>query len=137
MLSTHWQCRVVCPYRITLDTAGKIIYSSDSSTSDESLHLLSPWFPKTDNNGLLIAASCDETCFQKKGKCDNHDWVRVSQEKVKCDNHDWAEFILNLIGDYLVFPSMCYHCGFFSVKQRKTLVQVQLFAMHSSNPDQD
>ena len=56
---------------------------------------------------------------------------------VKCDKHNWAEITLNRVGDYLIFPSMCYHRGFFSVTRRKTLVQAQLFAMHSSNPDQD
>ena len=113
---------VISPYRLSVDTAEKIIYWSNSSTSDESLHSLSPWEPKKDNNGLVFAPSCNGPCFLRQAECDHRDCQEVT---------------LNRVGDYIVFPSMWYHHGFFSVKPKKTIIQAQLFAMNSPNPAQD
>ncbi len=38
---------------------------------------------------------------------------------------------LNHVGNFVVFPSMWYHHGYYSITPRKTVIQAQLFAMHS------
>jgi hypothetical protein len=125
-----------------IDNVVHIWYSSDSSSSEESIHSLSQWFPKTnysreataleeshpmrplppktDNNGLVFAPECDGPCFP-------------NYRQAKC-NHSHHSVSLNKVGEYVAFPSMWYHHGYFSVKPKKTVIQAQLFAIHSPDP---
>ena len=105
----------------SIENIVNLCHSTDSSSSDssqESIHSLSPWFPKKDNNGLIFAPDCDDLCFLRKAECD----------------HVVHEVTLNIVGGYVVFPSIWYHRGFFSVKGSKTIIQAQLFAVHSADP---
>jgi len=68
-----------------------------------------------DNNGLVFAPKCDGFCFLRQAEC----------------QHKIDEVRLNRVGGYVLFPSTWYHRGFFSVKGRKTVIQAQLFAVHS------
>ena len=92
--------------------------SSDSSSSCVSMDSLSPWTRDRDNNGLFFAPNCDDLCFLREVGC----------------NHNHHQVSLNHVGKYVAFPSMWYHHGYFSAKRRKTVIQAQLFAMHTSNP---
>ena len=83
-----------------------------------------PLPPRIDNNGLVFAPDCDGTCFP------NH-WSQA-----KCD-HTHHSVSLNKVGEYVAFPSMWYHHGYFSVKPMKTIIQAQLFAIHSPDPARD
>ena len=79
---------------------------------------LSPWTQDRDNNGLFFAPDCNDLCFLRDREC----------------NHNHRQASLNKVGEYVVFPSMWYHHGYFSVKRRKTVIQAQLFAMPTRNP---
>ena len=95
-----------------------ICHSSDSSSSGVSMDSLSPWTRDTDNNGLFFAPKCNDLCFLREVEC----------------NHNHHQVSLNKVGQYVGFPSMWYHHGYFSVKRRKTVIQAQLFAMPTRNP---
>ena len=72
-------------------------------------------------NGLHFAPRCDGQCFLQQAECD----------------HTLQKATLNHVGHYVVFPSMWYHRGYYSITPRKTVIQAQLFAMHSPNPTKE
>ena len=88
-------------------------YSNDSSLSEELIDSLSPM-----DNGLQFAPRCDGQCFLQQAECD----------------HTIQKATLNQVGEYVVFPSMWYHRGYYSMTPTNTVIQAQLFAIHS--PDQ-
>ena len=91
-------------------------YTVDSTLSEESIDSLSPM-----DNVLQFAPRCDGQCFLQTAKCD----------------HTIQKATLNHVGQYVVFPSMWYHHGYYSSTPRKTVIQAQLFAMHSPNPTKE
>jgi hypothetical protein len=91
-------------------------YTVDSPSSEESIDSLGPM-----DNGLQFAPRCDGQCFLQTAKCD----------------HTIQKATLNHVGQYVVFPSMWYHHGYYSSTPRKTVIQAQLFAMHSPNPTKE
>jgi len=96
-------------------------YSIDSSSSEESIDSLSPLTSKKMDNGLRFAPRCDGQCFLQQAECD----------------HTLQKATLNHVGENVVFPSMWYHHGYYSITPRKTVIQAQLFAMHSPNPTKE
>jgi len=69
-----------------------------------------------DNNGVILRPMCVRDCLKAAG-CD-HNQVKES---------------LNRVGDYVVFPSLWYHRGFYSIQSEGTVIfQAQLFAIPSS-----
>lgn len=91
-------------------------YSIDNSSPEELIDSLNPM-----NNGLQFAPRCNGRCFLPETECD----------------HTLQKATLNHVGEYVVFPSMWYHHGYFSITPRKTVIQVQLFGMHSPNPTKE
>jgi len=91
-------------------------YSIDSSLSEESIDSLSPM-----DNGLQFAPRCDGQCFLQQAECD----------------HTIQKATLNQVGEYVVFPSMWYHHGYYSITPTNTVIQAQLFAIHSPDPTKE
>lgn len=100
----------------SIDNKANMCYSIDSSSSEESIDSLSPM-----DNGLQFAPRCDGQCFLQTAKCD----------------HTIQKATLNNVGQFVVFPSMWYHKGYYSITPRKTVIQAQLFAMLSPNPTKE
>ncbi len=73
------------------------------------------------DNGLEFAPRCDGQCFLQQAECD----------------HTIQKATLNLVGEYVAFPSMWYHHGYYSIKPTHTVFQAQLFAIHSPDPTKD
>ncbi len=86
---------------------------SINSPSEKKIDSLSPM-----KNGLTFAPRCDGQCFIQQAECD----------------HTIQLATLNHVGEYVVFPSMWYHHGYYNITPRKTVIQAQLFTMHSHNP---
>jgi hypothetical protein len=42
---------------------------------------------------------------------------------------------INNVGEYILFPSMCYHHGYYNNHVNKIIITAQLFARPSINPD--
>ena len=89
---------------------------SINSPSEEEIDSLSPM-----KNGLTFAPRCDGQCFIQQAECD----------------HTIQFATLNKVGEYVVFPSMWYHHGYYNITPRKTVIQAQLFTMHSHNPTKE
>ena len=70
-----------------------------------------------DNNGLLFAPTCS-TCFNA------NKYLLISEKKC---SHEWINESLNNPGDYIVFPSEMYHCGYYNQKSNQNFTQAQLF----------
>ncbi len=69
-------------------------------------------------NGLWFAPDC-ETCFRTNKYLTHGD---------KVCGHSWQPHRLDKTGDYILFPSLCWHKGFYHDKFNKTFIQAQLFA---------
>ena len=100
----------------SIDNKSNMCYSIDSSSSEELIDSLSPM-----DNGLQFAPRCDGQFFLQQAECD----------------HTLQKATLNHVGEYVVFPSMWYHHGYYSSTPRKTIIQAQLFAMHSPDPTKE
>jgi hypothetical protein len=74
-------------------------------------------FESNGGNGIILAPMCkgdgDEKCFT------------ISNDK-QCD-HKVTTIKLDEVGDYLVFPSRFYHCGYYTITSNKTYYTAQLF----------
>ncbi len=70
-----------------------------------------------DNNGLLFAPTCS-TCFNA------NKYLLVSEKKCL---HKWINESLNNPGEYILFPSKMYHCGYYNEKSKQIFTQAQLF----------
>jgi hypothetical protein len=64
-----------------------------------------------DGNGLTFAPRCNVEC--------------LTVNTVRLDN----------VGEYVVFPSRWYHCGYYNIKSNKVFYTAQVFAMASSKPE--
>ena len=75
--------------------------------------------PQTqDDNGLIFGPSCVGRCFTKDADC--------KHEKIKVH--------LNDVGDYVVFPSLWWHHGYYDIKSEdKVVFTAQLFATPRSD----
>jgi hypothetical protein len=72
--------------------------------------------PSADDNGLTLRPLCVRNCLKAAGCFHNHDKVS-----------------LNKVGDFVAFPSLWYHSGFYSIQSEGTVIfQAQLFATPSS-----
>jgi hypothetical protein len=69
-------------------------------------------------NGLWFAPNC-EKCFWTNKYLTHGD---------KLCRHTWQPHRLDKTGDYILFPSLCWHKGFYHDEFNKTFIQVQLFA---------
>jgi hypothetical protein len=68
--------------------------------------------------GLNFAPKCDNFCFTRKTVCD----------------HIKNNVLINNLGDYVVFPSKCFHQGYFNSDSDMVYVTCQLFARPSIAP---
>lgn len=70
--------------------------------------------PQTqDDNGLIFGPSCVGDCFTKEFEC-NHERIKVH---------------LNEVGDYVLFPSLWWHHGYYDIQSEdKVIYTAQLFA---------
>jgi hypothetical protein len=74
--------------------------------------------PTQDDNGLIFGPSCIGRCFIMDHEC--------AHEKVKVQ--------LNEVGQYVVFPSLWWHHGYYDIKDdEKVIFTAQLFATPSSD----
>ena len=72
---------------------------------------------KGDDNGLELRPLCVRDCLKAAG-CEHSNQVKVS---------------LNQVGDYVAFPSLWYHRGFYHIQSEGMVIfQAQLFATPSS-----
>ena len=78
-----------------------------------------------DNNGLLFAPTCS-TCFNE------NKYLLVSEKKC---SHQWSNESLNNPGEYIVFPSEMYHCGYYNQKSNQIFTQAQLFCEPTNDTD--
>jgi hypothetical protein len=106
----------VSAFFLSIDNIVNMCYSIDSSSSEESIDSLSPM-----DNGLQFAPRCDGQCFLQQAECD----------------HTIQKATLNHVGEYVVFPSIWYHHGYYSITPRKTAIQAQLLTMHRPNPTKE
>ncbi len=76
-----------------------------------------------DNNGIMLAPMCkgdgDEKCF-------------TSSNDKQCDNKV-TTVKLDEIGDYVVFPSRVYYCGYYRIASNKAYYTAQLFCKVTVN----
>ena len=107
----------VSAFFFSIDNIANMCYSIDSSSSEESIDSIRQQM----DNGLQFAPRCVGQCFLQQAECD----------------HTIQNATLNHVGNYVVFPSMWYHHGYYSITPRKTVIQAQLFAMHSPNPTKE
>ncbi len=81
-----------------------------SSDTSESRH--------SNGNGIILGPDCkadkDDTCFTS------------SNEQI-C-HHQVTRVELNQAGDYIVFPSRFYHCGYYRINPNMTYYTAQLFS---------
>jgi hypothetical protein len=80
-------------------------------------------FPITDGNGIMLAPMCrgdgNEKCF-------------TSSNDKQCD-HNVTTIKLDEVGDFVVFPSRFYHCGYYRIPSSKIYYTTQLFRKVSEN----
>jgi hypothetical protein len=69
-------------------------------------------------NGLWFAPDCKK-CFRTNKYLTHGD---------KLCGHTWQSHRLDKTGGYLLFPSLCWHKGFYHDKFNKTFIQAKLFA---------
>jgi hypothetical protein len=74
-------------------------------------------FGQNNNNGLLFAPTCT-TCFNQN--------KYISTSEKKCA-HQWNNECLNSTGEYILFPSGKFHCGYYNDKSNRIFIQAQLF----------
>ncbi len=94
----------ISAFVFSIDNTVNMCYSVDSPSSEESIDSLSQM-----ENGLHFAPRCDGQCFFQQAECD----------------HTLQKATLNHVGNYVVFPSMWYHRGYYSITPRKTVIQAQ------------
>jgi hypothetical protein len=68
-------------------------------------------------NGLWFAPNCKK-CFRTNKYLTHGD---------KLCGHTWQPHRLDKTGGYILFPSLCWHKGFYHDKFNKTFIQAQLF----------
>ncbi len=74
--------------------------------------------PTQDDNGLIFGPSCIGSCFTMDDEC--------AHKKVKVQ--------LNEVGQYVFFPSLWWHHGYYDIKDdEKVIFTAQLFATPSSD----
>jgi hypothetical protein len=69
-------------------------------------------------NGLWFAPNC-EKCFRTNKYFTHGD---------KICGHSWQPYRLDKTGDYILFPSLCWHKGFYHDEFNQTFIQAQLCA---------
>jgi hypothetical protein len=74
-------------------------------------------YGENNNNGLVFAPTCI-TCFNEN-KC-------LSMSKIQ-RVHQWENECLNSTGEYVIFPSGMFHCGYYNDKSNMIFIQAQLF----------
>ncbi len=74
-------------------------------------------FGQNINNGLLFAPTC-ATCFNKK--------KYLSTSEKKCA-HQWNNEYFNSTGEYVLYLSGLFHCGYYNDKSNTIFIQAQLF----------
>jgi hypothetical protein len=65
-----------------------------------------------EGTGIIFAPMCDNFCFTREAVCD----------------HIKNTVPINNLGDYFVFPSKCFHQGYFNTDSDTVYVTAQLFA---------
>ena len=79
----------------------------------------------SDGNGIMFAPMCkadfDSKCFTS------------SNEKI-CE-HNVNAVKLDMVGDFLVFPSRFFHRGYYTIASNMTYYTSQLFCKISDNPE--
>jgi hypothetical protein len=74
----------------------------------------------SDGTGIMVAPMCksdvDSKCFTS------------SNEKI-CE-HKVNAIELDMVGDFVVFPSRCYHRGYYTIASNMTYYMAQLFARY-------
>jgi hypothetical protein len=76
-------------------------------------------------NGLWFSPQCQK-CFRTNKYLNHGD---------KICGHTWQAHKLGKTGDYILFPSTCWHKGFYHNNFNKTVIQAQLFAAISMGKD--
>ncbi len=61
------------------------------------------------SNGLWFAPTCTDCFLVNK-------YISIGE---KICNHPWKEHQLNATGEYILFPSVCFHRGYFNRRWRK------------------
>jgi len=74
-----------------------------------------------EGTGLNFAPKCDNFCFTRETVC----------------HHIKNNVSLNNLGDYVLFPSKCFHQGYFNSNVDMVFVTAQLFARPSISIDSD
>jgi hypothetical protein len=74
-----------------------------------------------DCNGLFFSPRCVGECFD-------------SRKEKECD-HLVNKLALDIIGEYVVFPSRWFHHGYYNIRSNKVFYIAQLFVMGSSKPE--
>jgi hypothetical protein len=69
-------------------------------------------------NGLWFAPDC-EKCLRT---------IKYLTHGDKVCGHSWRPHGLDKTGNYILFPSLCWHKGFYHDEFNKTFIQEQLFA---------
>ena len=79
----------------------------------------------SDGNGIMFAPMCkadvDSKCFTSTNE-------KVCEHKVNAIE-------LDMVGDFVVFPSRFYHCGYYRIVPNMTYYTAQLFCKISDNPE--
>ncbi len=82
-------------------------------------------FGQNNNNGLLFAPTCI-TCFNKN--------KYLSMSEKKCA-HQWNNECFNSTGEYILFHSGMFHCGYYNDKSNRIFIQAQLFCAPTKYTD--
>ena len=79
----------------------------------------------SDGNGIMFAPMCKADV---DSKC-----LTSSNDKI-CE-HNVNAVELDMVGDYVVFPSRWYHRGYYTIASNMTYYAAQLFCKISDNPE--
>jgi hypothetical protein len=69
-------------------------------------------------------------CFASSCKADPFHGCFNSTKQKLCA-HSTDQIMLNNVGDYVIFPSNCFHCGYFSIQSNSVYYTAQMFATPS------
>ncbi len=100
-------------YEQNEDNVDKINYIDDIELNNNNLN----------GTGICIASSCKA---DPSHKC-------FSLTKQKLCAHPIDQIMLNDVGDYIMFPSNCFHRGYFSIQTDSIYYTAQMFATPSEN----
>jgi hypothetical protein len=75
------------------------------------------------SNGLWFAPMCIVCFLMNK-------YIGIGE---KLCSHSWKEHWFNTNSEYILFPSVWFHWGYFNRRWRKVYIQAQLFAVPSRN----